>query len=358
MKQFELKYKNDIFDYISELIDIIERKGFHKGIIIKTEDIQIDQNVKNACKFCDSFNNCYSCPPYSWKIEKTKKIISDYKLGIMLVLRIENIPPRLMKIPPIAFFLQLVFVRKYVKKLHRMVLKLEEISRKDGYETQGFIAGPCLLHLTKCGAIDKSGCKLPKLRRSSLESTGINVYKLAKFYGIKIDKRLEDVVHLIGLLLIKELKEHENSVQITELKLEDEYQIEIDSLANAYEKMIIEHIQKEFKKRYEEGNLFIALNKGSSSNTNGIELNKFIDIIEEEGYEIINYGFINSLKSRLKLEQVTQVTRNKNETLLLKIPIVVYLIYIYLKIRLKCEFLFESKKHTYKVYVLGKKRKT
>ncbi|MDI6734602.1 MAG: DUF2284 domain-containing protein [bacterium] len=352
MKQFKLKYKNDIFDYISELIDIIEREGFCKGIVIRTKDIQVEQRVKNACKLCDSFNNCYSCPPYSWKIEKTKKIISDYELGIMLVLRIKDIPPRLMKIPFIAFFLQLIFVRKYVRKLHRMVLKLEGIAKKDGYEVQGFIAGPCLLHLTKCGAVDKSGCKLPKIRRSSLESTGINVYRLAKFYGIKIDKKLEDVVHLIGLLLIKKLKEHENVIQITELKLEDEYKIETTSLTDIYEKITVEHIQKEVKKRYGEGNLFIALNKDSSSNEDGIELNKFIDIIEENGYEIINYGYINSLKSRLNLQQVT---RDKNKMLLLRIPIIAYLVCIYLKIRLRWEFLFKNKKIAHKVYVLGKK---
>ncbi|MEW6096294.1 MAG: DUF2284 domain-containing protein, partial [bacterium] len=183
MRQIEVRYKNDIFDYISELIDIIERKGFHKGIVVKTKDIPVEQKVKDACQYCDSFNNCYSCPPYSWKIEKTKEVIKNFELGIMLVLRIKDIPPRLMKIPVIAFFLQLIFVRKYVRRLHRMVLKLEEMAEKDGYKTQGFIAGPCLLHLTKCGAMDKSGCKLPKLRRSSLESTGINVYKLAKSYG-------------------------------------------------------------------------------------------------------------------------------------------------------------------------------
>ncbi|MEW6609189.1 MAG: DUF2284 domain-containing protein [bacterium] len=354
MKQFELKYKNDIFDYISELIDIVERERFHKGIVIRTKDIQVEHRVKDACSRCDSFNNCYSSPPYSWKIEKTKKVISDYELGIMLVLRIKDIPPRLMKIPPIAFFLQLIFVRKYVRKLHRMVLKLEGIAKKDGYEVQGFIAGPCLLHLTKCGAVDKSGCKLPKIRRSSLESTGINVYKLAKSYGIKIDKKLEDVVHLIGLLLIKELKEHENSVQITELKLEDEYKIEIDSLADIYEKMTVEHIQREFKKRYGDGNLFIALNKGNSSNEEGIELNKFIDIIEENGYEIINYGFINSWKSKLNLQQTTKEEKNKA---FLEVPIITYFRDAYLKIRLIYEFLFENKKVARKIYVLGKRRK-
>lgn len=354
MRQIELRYKNDIFDYISEFIDIIEREGFHKGIVIETRNIPVEQKVKDACQYCDSFNNCYSCPPYSWKIEKTKKVISEYELGIMLVLRIKDIPPRLMKIPSIAFFLQLIFVRKYVRKLHRMVLKLEEIARKDEYKTQGFIAGPCLLHLTNCGAIKKSGCKFPKLRRSSLESTGINVYKLAKSYGIKIDKKLEDVVHLIGLLLIKKLKEQENIIQITELKLEDEYQIGATSLSDIYEKMCIEHIQKEFKKRYGDGNLFIALNKGNPGNGKGIELNKLIEVIEENEYEVINYGFITSLTLRLNLQQVT---RDK-KMLLLKIPIIVYLVCVYLKIRLRCEFLFENKKHAHKVYVFGKKRNT
>lgn len=353
MTQIELRYKNDIFDYISGLIDIIEREGFHKGIVIETKNIPVEQKVKDACQHCDSFNNCYSCPPYSWKIEKTKKIIADYELGIMLVLRIKDIPPRLMKISSIAFFLQLIFVRKYVRKLHRMVLKLEEIAKKDGYEVQGFIAGPCLLHLTKCGAIDKSGCRLPKLRRSSLESRGIDVYKLAKLYGIKIDKKLKDIIHLIGLLLIKELKEHENIIQITELKLEDEYQIEINSLADIYEKITVEHLQKEFKKRYGEGNLFIALNKESLSNENGVELNKFVDIIEENGYEVINYGFINSAKSQSNSQQVP---KEGNSMLLLKVPIISYFVGIYLKIRLHYEFLFENKKFAHKVYVLGGKR--
>jgi len=352
MRQFELQYKNDLFDYIAELIVLIEREGFHKGILVKTSDIPVEQKVKDACRWCDSFNNCYSCPPYSWRIGTTRRIIGGYELGVMFVLRIKDIPPRLMKIPLIAFLLQLLFVKKYVRKLHRMVLRLEETAERDGYKTQGFIAGPCLLHSRKCSGLDKSKCKLPQLRRSSMESTGINVYKLARLYGIKIDKKLEDTIHLIGLLLIKELTEHKSIVQATELRLEEEYPIKTNCLSDIYEKKCVERIQKKLGKKYKGGTLFIALNKENLWNENkGIELNKLIDVIEENGYEIIYYGFINSRRFNSR-----KVTKEGNSILLLRIPIIACFIRLYLIISSTSEFLFESREYARKIYVFGRKR--
>jgi len=331
MRWIELRYKEDLFDYMSELIDIIERNKFSKGIVIDVNDISVEQGVKNACKYCTSFKKNYSCPPYSPKIERTVKIISEYNSGILLVLRI-NIPTFLMKLPIISTFLKNKYILKNNRKMHRMILKLENLSTRDGFKTYGFIAGKCMIS-SRCITPKRRKCSLPKLKRYSLESMGINVYKLAKLYGIKLDYKLKDVFYYIGLLLIKKLNEQEKVIPIIELELDDNYPIEITCLQDLYEKMCVEQLQKKLKMKYGHGKLYIASNKDNSGD--GIGLNKFIETMKENNYEVITYGYINSLKKR----------SNFLNFFLKKL----------IKIRLKFESLLESETNSKKVYILAKK---
>ena len=154
-----------------ELIAEIERARYRKAIFIKPEDIQVEDRVKLACRSCYWYKKRYSCPPYSWNIEKTKEIIKYFNRGIMVVWKVTDVPLRIVR-----------------------------------YEPIGFIAGACPRHLI-CAAVLKRPCFSPHLRRSSLESVGINVHKLAERYEIKgYQRNPKNHFHWIGLVLYNDGK--------------------------------------------------------------------------------------------------------------------------------------------------------
>ena len=118
------------------------------------------------------------------------------------------------------------------------------------------------------------------------------------------------------------------------MELDDKYPIEITYLHDHYEKMCVEQLQKKLEMKYGCGKLYIAPNKDNLGD--GIGLNKFIETMKENNYEVITYGYINSLK-------------NERNNFLFFFPKKL------IKIRLKFEFLLESETNSKKVYILARK---
>lgn len=289
MKIISLLYEYDIFDYMSEIVYNVEKNGFFKGIIIDVSDISVEQSVKDACKHCSSFNKNYSCPPYSPGIDKTKNILSKYTHGVLLVLKIP-LYRILMKLPFVAGVYKKLLVLRFLRKMHYKILELERQSRKDGYRAYGFIAGKCLISLKcNCGV---TKCQSQNLRRFSMESVGMNIFDLAKRYGIKLNHVLDDYFYYIGLFLIKNTKNKDRTVNVFELGLDETLNSSSSFFTGEHDGMRINHLQKRMSERYGHGKLYLALNMNYDES--GIGMNKFIEIMKSKGYEIITYGYLSS----------------------------------------------------------------
>lgn len=130
------------------------------------------------CRYgCEAYGKSLCCPPYTPTADETKKIISDYKIGLLV------------------HFGGDVRVTKTIAKIER------EIFLRDYHKAISFGAGPCKL----CKECSLSECKVPTLARPSMEACGIDVYSTARNNGfpIQVLKSKDEEENCYGLILIE-----------------------------------------------------------------------------------------------------------------------------------------------------------
>lgn len=145
---------------------------------ISPESIVISYWTRYKCQYgCGSYGTSLCCPPHTPTPNETKKIISDYNLGLLV------------------HFAGDVRVTKTIATIER------EIFLKNYYKVISFGAGPCKL----CKECSLSECKVPKLARPSMEACGIDVYSTARNNGFPINvlKTKDEEENCYGLLLIE-----------------------------------------------------------------------------------------------------------------------------------------------------------
>ncbi len=145
---------------------------------IDPESIVVAYWTTYKCKYgCGDYGTNLCCPPHAPSPDETKKIISDYKLGLLV------------------HFGGDVRVSKTIASIEREVFLLNY------YKAISFGAGACKL----CKECNLSKCKMPKLARPSMEACGIDVYATARNNGFPIDvlTTKEQSENCYALLLIE-----------------------------------------------------------------------------------------------------------------------------------------------------------
>jgi len=117
------------------------------------------------------------CPPHAPTPEETRKVLDEYKTGILFEGTYAN-------------------TKKIAVRMER------EIFLSGFQKALGLGAGPCRL-CASCGFGE--GCRNPDRARPSMEACGIDVFTTVRKFGFSIDvvKTREDPQHSFGLVLIE-----------------------------------------------------------------------------------------------------------------------------------------------------------
>ncbi len=162
-----------------EEIEIFCRQ--HKALgtkFIDPKSIVVGYWPRYKCQYgCGGYGTNLCCPPHTPTADETKKIISDYNVGLLM------------------HFGGDVRISKTVATIER------EIFLKNYHKVISFGAGPCKL----CKKCSLSECKVPKLARPSMEACGIDVYSTARNNGfpIYVLKSKDEIENCYGLILIE-----------------------------------------------------------------------------------------------------------------------------------------------------------
>ncbi len=158
--------------------DLCKKNKAKNSKYIDPQSIVIGYWTRYKCQYgCPAYNKSLCCPPNCPGPDETKKIIADYKLGLLI------------------HFGGGVGVTKTIVKIER------EIFLHNYYKVICFGAGPCRL----CKECPGTECKFPQLARPSMEGCGIDVYATARNNGFPIDvlKAKNEEENCYGLILIE-----------------------------------------------------------------------------------------------------------------------------------------------------------
>ncbi|MBN2097023.1 MAG: DUF2284 domain-containing protein [Candidatus Omnitrophica bacterium] len=143
----------------AKYIDKARRLKVKDAKIIPAASIVAAEWVGLKCQFgCDGYGQCLTCPPYSPTPQRTRRMLAEYKYGL-LIHGDGNI------------------------NITRTVSILERLIFLDGYyKALGMGAGPCEL----CARCPKF-CRHSEKARPSMEACGIDVYSTVRANGLPIE---------------------------------------------------------------------------------------------------------------------------------------------------------------------------
>lgn len=190
---------------------------------IRSKDVVVADWVRFKCRYgCKGFGKHMGCPPYGPTVEETRRMVGEYRIGILL--RFDGIPGHRHLRPeeiPEDFH---PFYRDLILWVNSTVHRIEKTAFYDGfYKAFGFGAYPCLYcEHEHCvaeeaeGPVDESlrrKCRHLDLVRPTMEGAGMDVFATARNVGWKLQtipcKDLEygKIVHgdiiSIGLVLLE-----------------------------------------------------------------------------------------------------------------------------------------------------------
>lgn len=186
--------------------------GASDAKIIKADQVTVDERVKIKCEIpkCYNFGICVHCPPHSMSVEKTRKLLSLYKNAIVFKL---DVPGNVIVRNDNDRELTIKWVMAY-RKITEICNKIESTAFYKGqYLAVAFAAGSCRTNfcgtLEGCAVLDGKPCVHYYRTRPSMESVGIDCFKLAIELGWDIlpigsGAKAEHISHgtLMGLVLI------------------------------------------------------------------------------------------------------------------------------------------------------------
>ena len=157
--------------------------GASMAEIIPAEWIEIDERVRLKCSIptCPYFDKSIHCPPHSPDLDLMRKTIDRYHHAILFALDI---------IPTTDFSDHSKggeTSKKWANKCLEITGKLETLAFGNGYHlAMGFSQASCLKALCgqdRCLVLDGGKCPYPLKSRPSMESVGIDVYRLVTKVG-------------------------------------------------------------------------------------------------------------------------------------------------------------------------------
>jgi predicted metal-binding protein len=173
--------KDDLEKYKS----LAEDLGSMDTKIISTDMIVMDERVHARCvsPMCQYYGTNLNCPPHSWVLNETRKIVSRYKYGILTMMQV---PPEEQAGPdyndsekhkvPDAL------------KMYKIVSKIQSASYYDGYcFSIAFGGGPSCKRVfcpkLECNGIQGKGCRFALKVNPTLHGVGMDVVAIASKAG-------------------------------------------------------------------------------------------------------------------------------------------------------------------------------
>jgi predicted metal-binding protein len=164
-------------DDYTQFIEAAEELEFVNAKIISTKTIEVSHAVRWKCRYgCSGYGKKLTCPPNTPPVEETKKLIAEYKTGLLLHLQEKvNVEERLVQLENEIFF----------AGYHKPI---------------AFSCGPCQL----CADCADS-CRKPKLARPTMEGCGIDVYATVRNndWEIEVLESKEEQPNYFALILIE-----------------------------------------------------------------------------------------------------------------------------------------------------------
>jgi len=211
---------NEIFEKLKQ---VAFKAGAKNAKLININDIIIDERVRLKCMIppCSQSGICRYCPPHGYSYEKVNKIIHRFHSGILFSV---EVPHQIIAGQHIgeahrhhklddqgglavlgAYFLLVFQISALIKK------KVKE----EGYKAFSFAASNCkevvcYFHDDCRVLAQKKKCRHPDLSMPSMESVGMDVFKMAAnvgwpIYPIGEQSKPFDIPHglLCGLVLFR-----------------------------------------------------------------------------------------------------------------------------------------------------------
>ena len=171
-------------------------------------DVPVDERVSLKCSIpkCFGYGTGANCPPHSLKPEETRRIVERYRWALAFGI----------KIPPEVAVRNKATIQPRVeayKKIFEIASAVESAAFYDGhYLAVGFAAGSCKSTYCwdkPCAVLSGEKCRLALRARPSMESVGIDCYRIAtqlcwEIYPLGSDAGAGCVPHglLMGLVLV------------------------------------------------------------------------------------------------------------------------------------------------------------
>ena len=173
-------------EQLKERLDSYLKLAYDSGIseaaIVPTDQIVIDERVRMKCRFplCHEYGYCMNCPPNSGTLDEMRERLSLFKYAIVLKLNVasERVEGKT------AIEGDGV---EDLRKLCKIISEVESAAFYDGYYfATGFSSASCHFIWCKgleCQALAGKGCRLQAKAYASMESVGIDVFRLIASLG-------------------------------------------------------------------------------------------------------------------------------------------------------------------------------
>jgi predicted metal-binding protein len=162
---------------IRNFLQRFNQHGAIRAEIISPSDVATASWVRWKCQFgCGGYGSTLMCPPHAPAPEETRKMLDEYRTGILFEGTYGN-------------------TKKIAVRMER------EIFLSGFQKALGLGAGPCRL-CPSCAMGE--GCRNPDRARPSMEACGIDVFTTVRKHGFSIEvvKTRDDPQHYFGLVLI------------------------------------------------------------------------------------------------------------------------------------------------------------
>lgn len=172
------------------LVDaILDAAGFADRIWVAPSTMIVSQWVRMKCMFgCPDYGKNASCPPNVPSVSECRELLSEYSDAVLIHLACD-VPAEVRK--------------EWCRSKQKALLEAEKKIFLGGHE-RAF-----LLSFDNCELCDEcasspSACRLPYIRRPTMEAFAIDVYSSVRQYGyaISVRKNLNETADRFALMLV------------------------------------------------------------------------------------------------------------------------------------------------------------
>lgn len=200
MEQNPQSLEQDLKRYVQLALE----HGASAATVIPAENIFLDERVQMKCRFplCEVYGACMNCPPHTGTVDEMRARVKLFKFAVVFKVDFPSEQVISGKEP-----------NEDRHKIGNILSRVESAAFYDGYYfATGFGAGSCRWRMCNnqpCQALLGQGCRHKARAYASMESVGMDVFRLAAslgwdIYPIGKSAQAEEIPHGIrlGLILI------------------------------------------------------------------------------------------------------------------------------------------------------------